>query len=94
MKKSFCDVCGKEIEEIEPALLFWKKDVFVDLNDNWIEDICPDCFWTLYCCLNMMKETGWRPDFHEKLESESYWDRDIAGYTLSKLNDKTGLKLY
>lgn len=94
MKKSYCDICGKEIKELEPALLFWKKDMFCDLDDNWIEDICQECFWTLYYCVNMMKKTGWRPDFHEKLNSESIWESDIAGYTLSELKDKTGLKLY
>jgi hypothetical protein len=41
----------------------------------------------------MMKETGWRPDFHEKLNSDSIWDQDTAGYTLSKLEDATDLKL-
>ena len=94
MKKIYCDICGKEIKELEPFMLSWKKDMFYDLNDYPIEDICPDCFWTLYCCLNMMKKTGWKPDFHEKLKSKSIYESDIAGYTLSELQDKTGLKLF
>lgn len=94
MKKSYCDICGSEIKELEPALLFWKKDLFYDLHDNPIEDICPECFWMLCCCINMMKETKWRPDFHEKLNSDKIWDSDHAAYTLSKLEDKTGLKLF
>ena len=41
-----------------------------------------------------MKETGWKPDFHEKLDSESIWESDKAGYVMSDLQKKTGLKLF
>lgn len=94
MKKTYCDICGNKIEEadLEPFMLFWKKDLFYDRNDHAIEDICPECFWTLWVCLNMMKETRWKPDFHEKLRSEKIWDRDIAGCILCELEKKCGLE--
>ena len=94
MKKTYCDICGSEVKEIDTVVYPWSKEMFYDLNDYPIEDLCADCFKTLYCCAIMMKETGWRPDFHEKLNSDSLWDSDHAGYTLSKLQDKTGLKLF
>lgn len=94
MQKFYCDICGSEIDKKKSSVTYWDKFLFRDLNEHPIEDICPECFWTLFCCVNMMKETGWRPDFHEKLNSESIWDRDRAGYALSKLEGKTGLKLW
>lgn len=93
MKKTFCDICGKEVKELDTVMYAWPKDVFYDLNDYPIEDICPECFKMLCCCAVMMKETGWKPDFHEKLNSDSIWDQDHAAYTLSKLQDATDLKL-
>ena len=93
MKVVHCDICGKEIKKL-PEVDIWNKDVFTDMYDNPIEDVCEECFKWIYCCVIMMKETKWKPDFHEVLESVSIWERDIAGYKLSDLEDKTGLKLF
>ena len=93
MKVVHCDICRKEIKKPSEVEI-WNKDVFTDMNDNPIEDVCEECFKMIYCCVNMMKETKWKPDFHEVLESESIMNRDIAGYRLSDLEDKTGLKLF
>ena len=94
MKVIHCDLCGKEIKSDDLIVDFWKKDLFYDIDENPIEDVCVECFKMIFCCVNMMKETGWRPDFHGVLESGSLWDRDKAGDTLSDLQDKTGLKLF
>lgn len=92
MRKIHCDICGKEIKNSSPIVDVWNKDTFIDMDDNFIEDVCEECFKIIYCCINMMKETGWKPDFHEVLESDNVWTRDIAGYKLSDLEDKTGLR--
>lgn len=93
MKVIHCDICGKEIKKL-PEAEIWNKNVFTDMDDDPIEDVCEECFKMIYCCVNMMKETGWRPDFHEKLNSESIWESDKAGYVMSDLQSKTGLKLF
>ncbi len=92
MKKIYCDICGKEIKSHEPKVDFWKEDIFYNLDDNPIEDVCNECFGMIYCCINMMKETKWKPDFHEVLKSDNIWKRDAAGYKLCDLEDRTGLK--
>lgn len=93
MKIVRCDICGKEIKKL-PVTEIWNKDVFTDMDDNPIEDVCEECFKMIYCCVNMMKETGWKPDFHEVLESGSIWNQEKAGYRLEDLQGKTGLKLF
>ena len=80
-----CDICGKEIKSDSPIVDFWKKDLFPDINDNPIEDVCEECYKMIYCCINMMKETEWRPDFHEVLEAE---------YRISTLEEVTGLEIF
>ena len=94
MKKMYCDICGKEIKSGVQFLDASNKLFFTDMDDEPIEDVCDECYWMIYCCINMMKETGWKPDFHEKLKSESIWESDKAGYVLSDLQNKTGLKLF
>lgn len=94
MKVIHCDICGKEVKSDSPIVDIWDKRVFIDMNDDPIEDVCKECFKMIYCCINMMKETGWKPDFHEKLNSESIHESDKAGYVLSGLQKKTGLKLF
>lgn len=94
MKVIHCDICGKEVKSDSPIVDIWDKRVFIDTDDKYIEDVCEECFKMIYCCINMMKKTGWRPDFHEKLNSESIWESDMAAYALEKLEDKTGLKLF
>ena len=92
MKIIHCDICGKEVKSNSPIVDVWDKKVFIDMDDNPIEDVCEECFKILYCCINMMKETRWRPDFHEVLKSDNVWERDKAGYTLSDLEKQTNLK--
>ena len=91
MKVIHCDICGREIKKPATADI-WNTDLFTDMNERPIEDVCEECFKTIYCCVNMMKETKWKPDFHEVLESDSVWNREIAGFRLCELEDKTGLK--
>lgn len=92
MKKIHCDICGKEIKIDDLTTKLWDSQVFIDLDENHIEDVCVDCFKIIHCCINMMKETGWRPDFHEVLKSDDPWKREIAGYKLYDLEKRTGLK--
>lgn len=94
MKVIHCDICGKEIKSNSLIVDIWDKRMFIDMEDNPIEDVCEECFKMIYCCINMMKKTGWRPDFHEKLDSESILESDMAGYALEDLEKKTGLKLF
>jgi hypothetical protein len=92
MKIIHCDICGKEVKSNSPIVDVWDKKVFIDMDNDPIEDICEECFKILFCCINMMKETRWRPDFHEVLESNDVWKRDKAGYTLCDLEKQTKLK--
>ena len=94
MKVIHCDICGKEIKSDSPLTKIWDSELFIDRDHEYIEDVCEDCFKMILCCINMMKETGWRPDFHEKLNSENIWESDKAGYVLSDLEEKFGLKLF
>lgn len=94
MKVIHCDICGKEIKSDKFVGDIWNTNMFVDMDNDPIEDVCEECFKMIYCCVSMMKATGWRPDFHEKLNSESIWESDIAGYKLADLQEKTGLKLF
>lgn len=93
MKKILCDICGKEIKSDNPVVDIWNKNVFMDMFGDPIEDVCDECYKMIYCCINMMKEVGWKPDFHEKLKSESVFDSDKAGFILEELEDITKLKL-
>lgn len=92
MKKIHCDICGKEIKSDNPINKIWDSKLFIDKDKDYIEDVCEECFKTILCCINMMKETKWRPDFHEVLESDDVWERDKAGYVLSELEDKFNIK--
>lgn len=92
MKVIHCDICKKRIRSDSPMTRIWDRDVFIDMDENPIEDVCEECFKTIYCCINMMKETKWKPDFHEVTESGSVWDREVAENTVYRLQDKTGLK--
>ena len=91
MKVVHCDICGKEIKKL-PLADIWNKDVFTDTHNNPIEDVCEECYKMIYCCVNMMKETGWRPDFHEVLESDNVWTREKSSNKLYDLEKKTGLE--
>ena len=94
MKKIYCDICGKEIKNNNSITDFLNRNSFYRFDDEPIDDMCEECFKIIYCCIKMMKETGWKPDFHEVLESDSAWTREKADYKLSDLEDKTGLKLF
>ena len=92
MKKIHCDICGKEVKSDSPITKIWHGDLFIDLDGNPIEDVCEECFKMIYCCINMMKKVKWKPDFHEVLKSDNVWTRDVAGYTLCDLEERTKLK--
>lgn len=102
MKKCFCDICGKEINNNKNySLKINKKEYFFnnnivlkDKDDEKLnldyEDVCPECIAKFYACVTMMKEVNWCPDFHEKLESDSIYERDKAGYIISDIEELTG----
>ena len=92
MKKIHCDICGKEIKSDNPMNKIWNSELFIDTDDDYIEDVCEECFKVILCCINMMKATKWRPDFHEVLKSESLWDREVAEYKLYDLEKKFNVK--
>ena len=91
MKAIYCDICGKKIDKYH-TVDTWNKDMFADMSAYPIEDVCEECFKIIYCCVNMMKETKWKPNFHEVLKSENAFSRDVAGHILSNLEEKTGLE--
>ena len=92
MKKIHCDICGKEINSDNPMVNIWDKNLFIDKDENFIEDMCEECFKITLCCINMMKYTKWKPDFHEVLKSGDIWKRDMAGYTLCDLENKFNIE--
>lgn len=93
MKVIHCDICGKEIKSDNLLTKIWDDELFINTDDEYIEDICDECFKTILCCINMMKYTKWKPDFHEVLETDSVWKNDVAGYALSDIKDKFNIKL-
>lgn len=93
MKKIHCDICGKEIKSDSPMNKIWDSELFFDTDEEYIEDVCEECFKVMLCCINMMKKTKWRPDFHEVLEVDDIWKRDVAGYALSDIKDKFNVKI-
>ena len=90
MKKIFCDICGKEIVNSNET---WKQELVANENNKRVSynesliDVCESCATIIHCCTSMMKECGWKPDFHEVLESGSAFEREKAGYKLSELED-------
>ena len=92
MRKVYCDICGKEIVDYNPVD-FGSSDLFYDINGRPIVDVCRQCFSTLYCCINMMKETGWRPYFVDAVVNRDPEKHKKALNTLHELEDRTGLKL-
>ena len=88
MKKIHCDICGKEIKSDSSINKIWDSELFIDKDNEYIEDVCEECFKTILCCINMMKETKWKPDFHEVLKSDDIWKKDIAEYKLYDLKKK------
>lgn len=91
MKKTYCDICGKEIIGHNPVD-FGSTDLFYDLDERMIADVCRECFGTVFACINMMKKSAWKPDFHEVLESEDIGTRMHAEYAVCEIEDKTSLK--
>ena len=88
MKKIHCDICGKEIKSDNPINKIWDSELFVDTDNEYIEDVCEECFKIILCCINMMKYTKWKPDFHEVLKQDDIWKREMAGYKLCDLEKK------
>lgn len=92
MKKIHCDICGKEIKSDNTINKIWNSELFIDTDDDYIEDVCEECFKVILCCINMMKETKWRPDFHEVLKQDDIWKRDVAGYALYDIEKKFNIE--
>lgn len=88
MKKVHCDICNKEVKSDNPINKIWDSELFIGTDDEYIEDVCEECFKTVLCCINMMKYAKWRPDFHEVLKSDDIWKRDVAGYALCDIEKK------
>lgn len=92
MREIHCDICKKEIRSDSPVNKIWDSELFIDTDNNYIEDVCEECFKTIIGCINMMKYTKWKPDFHEVLKSDDIWERDVAGYALHDLEEKFNIK--
>ena len=88
MRKIHCDICGKEIKSYSPINKIWDSELFIDKDDGYIEDVCGECFKVIISCINMMKYTKWRPDFHEVLKQDDIWKGDIAGNALYDIEKK------
>ena len=90
MKKIFCDICGKEII---PSNETWRQELIANEGNKRVSyngtlaDVCESCATTIHCCVSMMKECKWKPDFHEVLKSGDMWGREKAGYILSDLEE-------
>lgn len=80
MKKTYCDICGKEIENV--------KRVVID--DIYLEDVCEECTKILRYCMTMITKCKWKPDFHEVRNSDDMRTRDAADRTLYKLEQLLG----
>lgn len=88
MKKTFCDICEKEIGRKEDWCFGLHPPIEYKSLDISMDDICEECAITIYQCVMMMKECSWKPDFHEALNSESVWTRDIAGHVLHEIEEE------
>ena len=88
MRKIHCDICGKEIKSDSHMNKIWDSELFINTDDEYIEDVCEDCFKTMLGCINMMKYAKWRPDFHEVLKSDDAWKSDIADNALYEIEKK------
>ena len=68
MRKIFCDICGKEIK---PDNETWRQQLRANNGNLRISfdksfcEICEGCATKIHCCVSMMKEHDWEPDFHE-----------------------------
>lgn len=94
MVKRICDICGKEIWPNEKVFYYGTDLMFDDIHGKPIVDVCIECHRKVYCCLNMMKETSWKPYFQDVLITNSLSRRMHAEYVLDKLEDRTGLDLH
>lgn len=92
MKKIHCDICGKEIKSDSPINKIWDSELFINTDDEYIEDVCEECFKVIISCINMMKYAKWRPDFHEVLKQDDIWKSDIAGYALCDIEKKFNIE--
>lgn len=94
MVKRICDICGKEIKPNEKAFYYGTDLMFDDVHGHPIVDVCIRCHHKVYCCINMMKETSWKPYFQDALIVNSLTRRMHAENVLNKLEERTGLDLY
>lgn len=85
MKKIFCDICGKEITKSNET---WKYELRSNEGNSRVscnktlEDVCEKCATIIHCCVSMMCECGWEPDFHESLNSDNFYESEKAAYKL------------
>lgn len=90
MKRTFCDICGKEIVKPNET---WKYKLVSNTDntrlsfDEVLEDVCEECATVIHCCVRMMKECKWKPDFHEALKSDNIVIRHISEYMVSEFEN-------
>lgn len=81
MRKIYCDICGKEIASEKET---WSIGVVANSDNLTIsynelrKDVCELCAIELSNCILMMREVGWRPDFHEAYKSDNIATRTKA----------------
>lgn len=95
MVKQFCDICGRETDEANKAIYYGTDLLFYDIHDRPIVDVCIKCHRTIYCCINMMKETSWKPYFQDAIGCEKTGLNSApAKNVIDILQERTGLDLY
>lgn len=67
MRKTFCDICGKEVKKQNEA---WKYELQAQYGNSRVSyneklmEVCEKCATILHCVTSVMRE-GYQPDFHE-----------------------------
>ena len=72
MKKIHCDICGKEIKSDSPMNKIWDSELFFDTDEEYIEDVCEECFKVMLCCINMMKKNQMETRLSRSIGSGRY----------------------
>ena len=89
-RKIFCDICGKEIVKINEI---WKYKLIANKNNERVSynetlgEVCESCATIIHCCVSMMKECKWEPDFHEVLDQDDAWESETATYKLEEFKN-------
>jgi len=72
MRKTYCDLCGKEIKQ---QYRIWKYELQAQFGnhkisyDEKLAELCEVCATNLHFVTSMMKR-GYRPDFHDFVDEE------------------------